>query len=330
MGDNTKLVHPSRRLSLVKTSHAFTTASYLRRWIGGRRALRESTVMSYEATIENYLVPYLGDIELRHLLTSDIDVMYSRILDSGAVTVSTVARIHATLMSALNAAVRSGELDKNPAELVELPRKPHVRRDIWSAEEVKSFLRCIEGDELFAVFALLVLRGLRRGEAIGLRWCDVDLDRGELRIERQVTRVNRETIVGDPKSRAGIRRVAIDGGLCNVLDKQLTRRRTQLSRTPRPSDWVFGDSQGDPLKPLEVTRYFQKLVQHAGLPRIRLHDLRHTSATLGLESGESLLEVSRRLGHSSVAITGDIYSEVSPQAARSAAERMASLVWDQN
>lgn len=316
------------QLSLVQAQHNETVAAFLRRWIRSRRALRESTVMSYEATIENYLIPYLGDIDLFFLVPSDIDAMYGRILNGGTISTSTVTRIHATLMSALNAAVRSGEIERNPAELVELPRAVHVRRDTWTAKQVATFLRRIGHDDLFALYALLAIRGMRRGEALGLKWEDLDLDQGLIRIERQISGNGGSIVVGDPKSRAGIRPVAIDSGLCNVLDQHKLARATQLGRPPRPGDWVFGDASGNPIKPIDATRRFQRLVKTAGLPTIRLHDLRHTSATLGLASGESLLEVSRRLGHSSVAVTADIYSEISPEAARGAAERMASHIWD--
>ena len=319
--------HQVRRLSLVADDRE-TVAGYLRRWITGRRALRPSTVTSYQSTIEKYLIPHLGDIELRFLLASDIDAMYQRILATGSVGVRTVTRIHATLMSALNSAVRTGQLERNQAELVELPRSTQFSNNTWNATQLGEFLRAIKDDELFALYALLALRGLRRGEALGLQWRDLKFGEGQIRVERQVTGSGSTLNVGDPKSSSGIRTIAIDTRLVAALQAQQIRRASQLGRAQLDTDWVFGDDEGGPVRPIDATRRFQRLVKRSGLPPIRLHDLRHTSATLGLATGESLLEVSRRLGHSSVVITGDIYSDVSPELARTAAERLANHIWD--
>ena len=179
------------------------------------------------------------------------------------------------------------------------------------------------------LYLLLGLRGLRRGEAVGLRWSDVDLDAGQLRVEQQVVKVGSQLVIGPPKSHAGNRTVALDRTTAELL--RWHRRRQRLDRWKAETLWVdtglvFTREDGTGLDPAFVSRHFDRLVARHGLPRIRLHDLRHTSASVGLASGETLLEVSRRLGHSSIAITADVYSHISPQTAAESAERLAQLV----
>ena len=168
------------------------------------------------------------------------------------------------------------------------------------------------------VFRLLLLGGLRRGEALGLRWRDVDLDNRLITVRQQIVQVGGELVINPPKSRRGLRTVSVDPTtLASAGTPGLLRSAEGL---------VFSGTDGAPLSPALVSRRFERLVAELGLPRIRLHDLRHTSASLGLAAGESLVEVSRRLGHSSVAITGDIYSHLDPTLTRASADRLARLL----
>jgi integrase len=326
-------LRPLRRrpvLRLAEAPSAESVSDYLLAWLRSRRSLRESTVRSYEGHIRRYIVPAIGHLVLTELSTEHIDAMYERLLHpDGAkrrLSTSTIVRIHATLMSALNAAVRSGRLSHNPAVHIELPAPRRLEQKVWTASELMSFLDVHIDDEMHALFALLGLRGLRRGEALGLRWSDVDLRSLELRVVQQLTVDHGVPSFGPPKSRAGDRIVAIDEWMAQILHF----RRSQQRLAGKLNGWeaedhtlVFTDAQGGYLSPIAVTRRFDRLVAETDLPRIRLHDLRHTSASIGLASGESLLEVSRRLGHSSVAVTGDIYTHVSSEAAQAAADRMS-------
>jgi integrase len=176
---------------------------------------------------------------------------------------------------------------------------------------------------------LLLLGGLRRGEAVGLQWRDLDLDTGTLTVNRQVISFDGELIVGPPKSDAGHRTVPLDRATRDQL--RLRQRRSRIRWAWEPDEsfvsrFVFTRSDGGCYQPGYVSRHFTTLVNRHGLPRIRLHDLRHTSASLGLEGGESLLEVSRRLGHSSIGITADTYAHVSANTARESTERLAALI----
>ena len=204
--------------------------------------------------------------------------------------------------------------------------EPHRGRRLSSAE----FLEATVDSPLHTLFALLGLRGLRRGEALGLRWRNVNLDELELHIEEQLAYHNgcrslrsTEVEVRSPTRRH--RRTALPGCcICTAVDKGSRRRRTAGKwMTTRVCSLT---TTAHPLKPVSVTRQFYTLVERHGLRRIRLHDLRHTSASIGLASGETLLEVSRRLGHASLSITADIYSDISPDTAHASAERLAAYL----
>ena len=201
----------------------------------------------------------------------------------------------------------------------------------WSGEELARFLDSIQEDRLQLLYLLLGLVGLHRGEVVALRWSDVDPNAGLLRVEHSAVLVHGVAAVGPPKSAAGARTVALDDETCRRLQWHACRQRLEVLRTTgelATPELVFTTPEGTPLDPAYVSRHFDRLVARHGLRRVRLHDLRHTSASIGLASGESLLEVSRRLGHSSIRVTADIYSHISPVVARESAQRRAQHVFD--
>lgn len=312
-----------------------TVEAYLTTWLQGKQALRPSTRASYDSHIRLYLVPHLGHIVLADLGAEDIEAMYRRITLGNServrgVSPATLRRIHATLTSALSTAERRGLVQRNAASTVELTPASKPNAKAWTSAEFSSFLAAVEGDRLHPLFLLLGLRGLRRGEVVGLRWRDVDLHARYLRVEQSAVSVNGQTVMGPPKSASGIRTVAIDGQTAAKLHWHGCRQRLENRNrigTPVLSELVFTDTEGEALDPTFVSRHFDRLVKKHGLPRIRLHDLRHTSASIGLASGETLLEVSRRLGHSSISVTADIYSHIAPLVASESAERLAAVVY---
>ena len=171
--------------------------------------------------------------------------MYTELLkaDGGhvAVSPSSLSRIHATLMSALNSAVRRGLIDRNPAAMVELPKPARRDLSVWSPTDLSRFLEAAGDDELYPLFLLLVLCGLRRGEAVGLRWRDVDLEQGILHVRQQLVVVGAEVVIGAPKSKAGHRLVALDAATVTMLEchrRDQDRRRYESRRTVG-SDLVF-------------------------------------------------------------------------------------------
>jgi integrase len=222
------------------------------------------------------------------------------------VTPATLARIRATLRAALNTAIRHGLITGNPARHVELPpaRRPHAvvwtasrvahwratgERPpvaVWTAAQTAQFLHAIRGDRLYAAFHLIALRGLRRGEAAGLRWCDVDLDEGVAVISQQLPQYDGHMVTCPPKTSHSARVIALDHTTVAALRSHRLRQHAE-QRQPghRDSGYVFTGLGGDPLAPDRLTRHFRALAQAAGLPPVRLHDLRHGAATLAQRRG---------------------------------------------
>ena len=326
-----------------------TVEQWLESWLEAKRALRVTTARNYRGHITTYLVPHLGQLPLERLRAHHISAMYQAI-EAGnpgrrhAVGPTTMRRIHATLRAALNAAVKQQRLTVNPALHVELAPPTRQRVHPWESAELGHFLDYATIDRLGALYELLAMTGLRRGEAIGLTWDDVDLDDGHLIVRRQVLQLGHEVRVGLPKTKSGEDRVLeLPPSTIMVL------RAHQLMQDAERKAWgaawnaapqllgererpvtlkrlVFTREDGMPLHPEYVTRHFQLLAARAGLRRIRLHDLRHGAASLRLAAGVPMEVVSKILGHSSLALTADTYSHLLRGVARQAAEAAAALV----
>lgn len=298
-----------------------TVGGYLDAWLVAKASLRASTRLSYQTHIDRYLKPSLGHLRLTRLTAADVERAQSQIRSGrfGVVSTATLHRIHATLMSALNTAVRRDLLSTNPAALVELPRVGRSEMTIWTTHEAQRFLHEARSHRWYLIYRLLLICGLRRGEALGIQWHDLDLTARTLHIRRQLTLVAGQSSVGSPKSAKGTRTVHLD-------DDTTTHLHDHRAHAPDTSAgaFVFQGPDGAPLDPAAVSRQFTPLAKALGLPPIRLHDLRHTTASLGLEAGEPITQVSRRLGHSTIAITGDIYTHVSSHAAQHAVDTLAS------
>jgi hypothetical protein len=203
---------------------------------------------------------------------------------------------------------------------------------VWTAEQIATFLGAVGDDSLFACWWLTALRGLRRGEMCGLRWTDIDLDRGMLTIERNRTTAGYQVVEGDPKTPAGRRTVALDIRTVQVLRAHRRRQgdqRAQAAEAGQPwtdTGYVFTRADGLPINPNYATTRFRKLVQRIGLPPVRLHDLRHGAASLAHQAGADLKTLQDLLGHSSILVTADTYTSVLPEVQRRCADATAHLV----
>lgn len=200
---------------------------------------------------------------------------------------------------------------------------------VWTPAETGEFLDFIQDEELYALFRLVALRGLRRGEACGLRWVDVDLKARTINVATQLVQEGAEVTESVPKSDAGDRVVTLDAETASVL--AALRRRQAQQRIAAGPGWldtgrVFTRGDGSWVTPDWLSDYFDRLVARSGLPPIRLHDLRHGAATLALAGGADMKVVQDMLGHSSITITADTYASVLPELARAAAEAAASLI----
>jgi len=201
---------------------------------------------------------------------------------------------------------------------------------VWTPAQLRHFLDRAAGDRLFTLWLFYVLTGVRRGEALALRWSDVDLEAATAAIRRSVVPVDHHLVFGEPKTERGRRLIGLDPQLVLALREHWQRHcdsRRSLALTHDDQDLVFARPDGAPWHPERVSRWFSRLVAETGSPRIRLHDLRHLHATLALAAGVSPRVLADRLGHSSTAVTTDIYQHVLPHMDHDAARAVADLVF---
>lgn len=313
----------------VRAVNGPTVAKYLQGWLEGRVFLRASSRASYEAHIRVHIEPVLGDRPLREVTPADVDTFVQQLVKAG-LSASTVRHVVGTLNAGFAAAQRDGLVDTNPVEGVELPPLRGRSRSGWSAEQARAFLAGTRSDPLAALWRLALLRGLRRGELLGLSWRDIDLDQALLHVRATRVAVPGVGVVeGPPKSSAGYRTIILDHG--TVMALRTHHRRQSADRLRAGATWpqtglVFVDADGVPSPPWWLSKRFTELCTDLGLPVIRLHDLRHASASLGLQAGESLREVQVRLGHARISTTAATYAQVPEALARSSADRLAVLL----
>ena len=328
-----------------------STGAWLRAWLASRDTLAPLTRHGYAEHVMRYLEPMLGHIPLSALRRAHVQDMLNQLARRGKagrpLSPNSLVRIRATLRAAMNAAIRDGHLEVNPATHLDLPRARSARAVIgtehqidlwkstgvrpkvavWTATQTTAFLMSARDHRLYAAFHLIALRGLRRAEAAGLRWCDIDFDNRILQITHTTQRVNGTLMLCPPKTENSYRMVALD----NSTVKELRRHRESQAaeaavREAEPSGFVFTNRRGQPLNPDHLYREFIKASAAADLPPIRLHDLRHGAASLALQAGADLKVIQDKLGHSSIVLTADTYVSVEPALARREAESTARLV----
>lgn len=212
------------------------------------------------------------------------------------------------------------------------PRRDYGRKGVWAADQATAFLKAVRDDRLYAAWALAVVCGLRRGELAGLRWSDLDLDRGLLHVRWQRTVATGQGDHGivekEPKG-GRERRIGIGEAMVTILREhgaRQERERVLYELIYRDGDWVFCWEDGRPYRPQYFTARFGNLCRKAGVPEIVLHDARHTSATVGADSGVPQHAMRDRLGHADVRTTHEVYTHVLPEAQRKAAEAMERAI----
>jgi integrase len=276
---------------------------------------------------------------LQELRASDLDALYADLLRSGGrdgtgLSLTSVHHVHAALNKMLNDAERKGLVTRNVARLASAPSLTTARAkgpemNVWSPADLAAFLAAIKGNRNEALFRLMALTGMRRSEVVGLRWSDVDLAAGSLTVAQAATLVNGEEVVAVPKTRRSRRVIDLDADTGVVLQRHRARQRElylRLGATASAIDRVFTNEIGDPIRPNSIGQAFTRLVRAAGVPRIRLHDLRHSHASHLLMAGVNVKVVSERLGHASVSFTLDTYGHVMPGQQAQAAAAAAALL----
>jgi integrase len=305
-----------------------TMGDYLTgKWLPAQRSqLRASTYHSYKRTIELHVIPTLGKVPMSRVMPEDLDALYAKLLESGRrnkrggpLSPASVRYVHRVLRKAFGDAVRKGTLVRNPASLAD-PPKDSAEVDgsemhVWTAAELARFLAAISEERLFPAYHLAACTGMRRGEILGLRWADVDLTAKRVSVRQALITVAYEMRLSDVKTAAGRRTIDINRGDVQVLANW--RRRQAEERLLVGPAWedhglVFCRPDGTPIHPERLSRTFDQLVARHALPPVRLHDLRHTHASLLLKDGVPIKVVSERLGHASATFTMNTYQWLLP------------------
>lgn len=308
-------------------------AAFLRdHWLPGLRSqVRPGTWAEHRSKVEVHLAPAIGGLRLQRLGPGHLNAVYADLLERG-LSARTVLHVHATIRRALADATRWGLVPRNVALLASPPRPGRPELQVWTAQQLRAFLAAVEGDRLYALWLLAASTGMRRGELLGVQSPDVDLGRARVAVRRSLVTVGHEVVVSEPKTAKGRRSVALDPATVATL--KAWRKHQMAERLAWGPAWtdsgqVFTLEDGRPLHPREVTRAFSRLVLAAGVPIIRLHDLRHTHATLALAAGVHPKVIQERLGHANIAITLDTYSHTVPALEEQAAATVAKLVFGQ-
>ena len=255
-----------RDRGLIFDSESLTLEEYLSRWLDCvKGTIRPRAYLRYEQSCRLHVNPYLGSTKLHKLKPLQLQNLYRRKLDTG-LSPRSVQIIHATLNKALKQAVKWLLIPNNPAQSANPPKAPNREMTSLSKDQVKALLREAKGDKFEALYVLALTTGMRQGELLGLRWSDVDLDTGIVRVKRTVYNGQ----IHPPKTKKGNRSIT------------LTREAiTALSKHEKLGEWVFATQRGNTVSCQNLNhRSFKPLLRKAGLPDIRFHDLRHTCATL--------------------------------------------------
>jgi integrase len=322
------LVEPSR----------LTVGAYLTElWLPSMASqVRATTLGGYRHNVRAYIVPRLGDIPLQRLSTARVGAFYGELVASGGqkgrpLSPKTVRYVHTTLRRALRDAVADGLVVRNVAAQARPPRARRVEMHTWTAAEVGTFLASVREDRLYAAWLLLATLGLRRGELLGLRWPDVDLTSGRIAIRNTLVMVDGKPAMAEPKTAKGRRSLTLAPQVLEAV--RVHRAHQAAERLSWGADYtdsglVVTTEDGRPIHPESLSSLFVRQAKRAGLSPIRLHDLRHSVASILLAQGVHPKVVSEQLGHATIALTLDTYSHVIPSLQQEAAGVIAAAVLD--
>ena len=304
----------NRTQGLTFEGSSLKLGEYLDRWLPDiRDTIRQRTWERYEQIVRVHLKPALGRLKLKDLTATHARGLYREKLEGGS-SPRTVQYIHTTLRKALQDAVSDGLIPRNVADGIRAPRPKKKEINPLSPEQTRAFLEAVRGDRLEALYVLAIHRGLRQGELLGLRWEDVDLEAGKLQVRRTLSLTSDGHVFEPPKNGKG-RSIELTQDASVALKRHLTCQLEEIEALGddyQDQGLIFPGEKGQPMRPWTLTRKLERILERAGLPHIRFHDLRHTCATLLLSKGVHPKFVQELLGHATISITLDRYSHVIP------------------
>ena len=328
-----KAIEDTAGLDLAKAGQ-YTVGQWLDVWFENYAKLkvRPSSHQTYRGYIDNHIKPNIGHIPLSKLTSLDLQKLYKKLLSGGRVkrieakrqpkglSAKTVRNLNQVISSAMDFAIAQKLILTNPTDGCALPRLEHREMKTLPAEQLASLLQEARESAVFELYYIELATGLRRGELLGLKWEDLDLVRGEMRVRRQVARLNGEVVEAPLKTKNAYRTLPLSEDTVGVLKAQ----KQKAGNSP----WVFPSPTGGPISPDSVLHMLHRVLKRAGLPMVRFHDLRHTFATLALQNGVDVKTVSGMLGHFSAGFTLDTYAHVTTAAQREAARTMSGVLAD--
>lgn len=291
--------------------------------------VRPSSHQTYRGYIDRHIAPNIGKIPLEKLSAMDVQKLYRKLLTGGRVaraesrnqpkglSAKTVRNINQVISSAMNFAVAQRILAQNPCKAVALPNLEHREMQTIPAAQLVVFLDEAKASGVYELYYIELATGLRRGELLGLKWEDIDLTAGVIRVRRQVSRIDGKIVEAPLKTKNAYRTVTISPQAVEVLNAQKAKTN---------DEYVFPSPNGGPISPDSVNNMLKRVLKRAGIPRVRFHDLRHTFATLALQNGVDIKTVSGMLGHFSAGFTLDTYAHVTTAAQKEAARTMESIL----
>ena len=324
-------IEESANLDMLKAEQ-YTTGQWMDVWFENcaKIKVRPSSHQTYRGYIDNHIKPNIGDVPLNKLSSLHLQTLYKKLLAGGRVerveskgqpkglSVKTVRNINQVISSAMDFAKDQKLIRSNPTDGCALPKLEHKEMKTLPVEQLTSFLREAKESGVFELYYIELATGLRRGELLGLKWADIDLAQGSLRVQRQIARINGEVIEAPLKTKNAYRTLPLSADAVDILREQRKKNGS--------SPYVFPSPTGGPISPDSVLHMLHRVLKRAGLSKVRFHDLRHTFATLALQNGVDIKTVSGMLGHYSAGFTLDTYTHVTTSAKKEAANTMGSIL----
>ena len=325
-----KAMEDTKKVDFTKTGK-YTVGIWMDEWFENvaKIKVRASSHQTYKGYIDNHIKPNIGNIPIEKLTTMDLQKFYRKLLTKGRIerieakdqpkglSAKTVRNINQVISSAMDLAVAQKINPANPTTACALPKIEHQEMQTIPAEQLQVFLLEAKATGVYEMYYIELATGLRRGELLGLKWQDIDWKNGIIKVRRQVARVDGQIKEAPLKTKNSYRTVTISQQAIEVLKEQ--KKKTN-------DTYVFPSPNGGPISPDSVNNMLKRVLERAGIPKIRFHDLRHTFATIALQNGVDIKTVSGMLGHFSAGFTLDTYAHVTTSAQKEAAQTMGNIL----